>query len=59
MVNRCLLENFENIVSLPLGGAWRGFFKLRVGDWRIIYEADRGNELVIIHAISPRDKVYK
>jgi len=25
-------ENFDQITPLPLGGKWRGFFKLRVGD---------------------------
>ena len=52
-------ENFEQITPLPLGGKWRGFFKLRVGDYRIIYEVERERGMVTIHYIDRRDKIYK
>ena len=51
--------NFQNITPLPLGGRWKGFFKLRVEDWRIIYEVSHDSRLVIVHAIDTRDKIYK
>lgn len=35
-----LENNFEKITPLPLGGEWQGFFKLRVGGWRVIYEVN-------------------
>ncbi|MDP3696519.1 MAG: type II toxin-antitoxin system RelE/ParE family toxin [Candidatus Taylorbacteria bacterium] len=54
-----LRHNFDFIIPLPLGGKWRGFFKLRVGDWRIVYEVETKKFLVIIHRIDRRDKVYK
>ncbi|MCG2689745.1 type II toxin-antitoxin system RelE/ParE family toxin [Candidatus Parcubacteria bacterium] len=54
---RFLNENFDQIVHLPLGYKWQGFFKLRVGDWRIIYEFE--NNLVTIHRIKHRKNVYK
>lgn len=52
-------ENFDFVTPLPLGGQWRGFFKLRVGDWRIIYEVEISNKRIIIHYIDLRDKIYK
>ena len=54
-----LRENFDDLLPLPLGGRWRGFFKLRVGDWRIIYEIESNKKLVIIHHVGPRDKIYR
>lgn len=27
-----LVENYDEVTPLPLGGRWRGFFKLRVGE---------------------------
>ena len=54
-----LEENFEQIIPLSLGGKWQGFFKLRVGDWRIIYEAEDSKKRITIHCIDRRDKVYK
>ncbi|MEK9180227.1 MAG: type II toxin-antitoxin system RelE/ParE family toxin [Patescibacteria group bacterium] len=52
-------ENFDFAHHAPLAGSWRGFFKLRAGDWRIIYRADYDNSLLVIYAIGRRDKIYK
>lgn len=56
---RWLRDNFEHIVPQPLGGKYHGFFKLRVGDWRMVYEIESGKKLLTIHFIDLRDKVYK
>jgi mRNA interferase RelE/StbE len=52
-------ENFEHVIPLPLGDPWKGFFKLRVGDWRVIYEVENEKRLITIHYIDRRDKIYK
>lgn len=52
-------ENFSNLAPIPLGGKWRGFFKLRVGDWRIVYEINYSEHITTVHAIDNRDKIYK
>ena len=52
-------ENFDNLDPLPLGGEWRGFFKLRVGDWRIIYTLNTKKEIILIQYIDRRDQIYK
>lgn len=56
---RWLKENFDQIIPLPLGGKWQGFFKLRVGDWRIIYEIENLRKEIFIHQIGHRSKIYK
>ncbi|HAC65415.1 MAG TPA: type II toxin-antitoxin system mRNA interferase toxin, RelE/StbE family [Cyanothece sp. UBA12306] len=50
--------NFEQITPLSLTGKWSGFYKLRVGDYRIIYELDRENKLIIIIRVGHRREIY-
>jgi mRNA interferase RelE/StbE len=54
-----LQENFERISYLPLRGELKGLFKLRVGDYRIIYEIDWENGVIYILAIDHRKNIYK
>jgi len=54
-----LQRNFDKITPLPLSGKWQGFFKLRVGKWRIIYKKDEERREIIVFVIGKRDKVYK
>jgi mRNA interferase RelE/StbE len=53
------VERFEQVSPLPLGGKWKGFFKLRVGDWRIIYEAEPESQRIVVHGIGNRNEIYK
>lgn len=52
-------ENFDQVTPFPLGEPWKGFFKLRAGDWRIVYEVENMEKVITIHHIGRRDKVYK
>lgn len=54
-----LADNFDDVTPLPLSESWGGFFKLRVGDWRVIYKIDYSIYLLIVHYIDRRDKIYK
>jgi mRNA interferase RelE/StbE len=54
-----LLKNFDNIIPLSLTGKWQGFFKLRVGDWRVIYKVEWEKNRIIVYVIDRRDKIYK
>lgn len=54
-----LAVNFDNIAPLPLSESWRGFFKLRVGDWRVVYGIKHSQYLISVHYIDRRDKIYK
>jgi len=51
--------NFGQIIPLPLEDAWQGFFKLRAGDWRIIYEIIQEGKIIKIRIIDHRSKIYK
>jgi mRNA interferase RelE/StbE len=50
--------NFEQITPLSLTGQWSGFYKLRVGDYRVIYELDIEAQLIIIIRIGHRREIY-
>ncbi|MBI2626435.1 MAG: type II toxin-antitoxin system RelE/ParE family toxin [Candidatus Nealsonbacteria bacterium] len=54
-----LQNSFDGIIPSALTGEWRGFFKLRVGDWRVIYKVEWGKSLIIVYIIDRRDKIYK
>jgi len=53
------VSHFDEVASARLGFDFRGFFKLRVGDWRIVYEVKEEAQAVIIHNVEHRSKVYK
>ena len=52
-------DNFQNSTPLPLGGRWRGFFKLRIGDWRVVYGVNNNTRRITVYAIDNRNKIYK
>ena len=54
-----LSVNFEQIVPLPLTAQQLGFYKLRAGDYRVIYEFDREHQLIIITRVGHRSEVYQ
>lgn len=54
-----LCMNFDKTNPLALTNEWRVFFKLRVGDWQIIYKVDWEEHNIIVWIIDKRDKVYK
>lgn len=53
-----LAENFDQITPQALTADLSGFFKLRVGDYRVIYEFSRDNEVISIDRIRHRRDVY-
>ena len=52
-------SNFDSVFPITLHGAYRKFYKLRVGDWRIFYKADWETRFIVICYIDRRDKAYK
>ena len=53
-----LVENFDNINPLGLTGDLAEFYKLRVGDYQVIYElSDTGDEIIIVK-LGHRREVY-
>ena len=52
-------ENFDAIRSEALTGLLQGLFKLRVGDYRVLYSFERANRKIVVHHIRHRREVYK
>ena len=53
-----LAENIDDITPLPLKGEWAGFFKLRVGDYRVLYEIIEEESLIFVLRIGHRREIY-
>lgn len=51
--------NLDAIRPEALTGELSGFFKLRVGDYRVIYEILHDAQTVVIHAIGHRSEIYR
>ena len=57
-INR-LATNLDAICLEALTGDLAGFYKLRVGDYRVIYEVLWNEETIVIHAIGHRREIYR
>jgi mRNA interferase RelE/StbE len=55
---RWFANNFENMTPLPLTANLQGFFKLRIGDYRIIYTFDDTLKLITVYKIGHRRDIY-
>ena len=62
-INRCLDYLSFNPYAHPnikrLSGAYRGRWRFRLGDWRIIYCVDEGRKEVTVMAICHRREAYR
>ena len=54
-----LAENFEAIEPEPLKGPLKGLYKLRVGDWRVIYSIDHERKAIVVHMVGHRREIYR
>ena len=54
-----LSKHLGNIILEPLSGKLKGHYKLRVGDWRIVYGINHPRKTITIYAIDHRSKIYK
>jgi mRNA interferase RelE/StbE len=54
-----LAENLDSIRLEALTGDLVGLYKLRVGDYRVIYEVLWEEETIVIHAIGHRREIYR
>jgi mRNA interferase RelE/StbE len=52
-----LAEHADDIAAKALTGDWAGFFKLRAGDYRILYQVK--GETVLVLRIRHRREVYE
>lgn len=54
-----LSENFEEITPQPLTRELKGLYKLRVGDYRIVYSFNQDKELLTVQMIGHRREIYR
>ena len=55
---RWLSENLDNLTPQSLSADLSGLFKLRVGDYRIIYSFDTNKQCITVHKIGHRRDIY-
>ena len=55
---RWLAENFDSLKPEPLAGPFAGLYKLRVGDYRLIYQATREKKVLTILLLGHRRDIY-
>ena len=56
---RWLAENFNSLSPVSLTGQWAGIYKLRVGDYRILYTFSRDEMNIRVNFVRHRREVYK
>lgn len=56
---RWLSQNFSDLTPDKLTGELREFCRLRVGNYRVIYTADREEHQLVIHLIGHRRGIYR
>jgi len=54
-----LTVNFEALTPKPLTGNLSGLYKLRVGDYRVIYEPLYAEHSLMVHLIDHHRQVYR
>jgi len=54
-----LTENLDKANPKALKGDLAGLYKLREGDYRIIYEIIRKEKIILIHSVGHRREVYQ
>lgn len=52
-------ENFDTLVPENLSVPLRGFYRLRVGDYRVVYDIERDSGTLVVHAVGHRREIYE
>jgi len=53
-----LAKNFDSLKPESLTAPFSGLMKLRVGDYRVIYQADRQKRVLTVRLVGHRREVY-
>jgi mRNA interferase RelE/StbE len=54
-----LAANLDSVRPEALKGDLTGLYKLRIGDYRVIYEVIRTEKTIVVHAIGHRRAIYR
>jgi mRNA interferase RelE/StbE len=52
-------DNFERVAPEPLSGSLSDLYKLRIGDYRVLYDILSQDQVLLIHRIRHRREVYR
>ena len=55
---RWLAENFDSLKPESLTGPFAGLLKLRIGDYRVVYQADREKKVLTVRLVGHRREIY-
>ncbi len=53
-----LAEHADVVQHDALTGQWAGLYKLRVGDYRVLYKVNYTRQIISIHVIGHRREIY-
>ncbi len=56
---RWFAENLDDIKREALTGDLAGLYKLRIGDYRVVYELVQSEQMMVIHLIGHRKEIYR
>jgi len=57
---RWLAKNYELLSPEPLTGEWQEMYKLRAGEYRVIYTVEKaGKKIITVHLVGHRREIYK
>lgn len=54
-----LAEHFDQVKHEPLTGNLKGLYKLRAGDYRVVYSFSNDPQLITIHFVGHRRNIYE
>ena len=54
-----LAANVEAVKPDALGGDLAGLYKLRVVDYRVVYEVLHSEQVIVVHLIGHRREIYR
>ncbi|MBS1890369.1 MAG: type II toxin-antitoxin system RelE/ParE family toxin [Actinobacteria bacterium] len=61
-VQRRILDGLDRFITAPRSGDIRKLdsvqWRLRIGDWRVRFSFDDGNQVIIVLRILPRGRAY-
>jgi mRNA-degrading endonuclease RelE of RelBE toxin-antitoxin system len=63
-MQRRIITALEKIKANPLKGkrlrgGLEGLFSLRIGEMRVVYEADSAQHMIVVHGVGSRGDIYK
>ena len=53
------INHIDEVHGIPLTDDFAGLYKIRVGDWRIIYNINHNERSITVHKIGHRRDIYK